>query len=435
MPNLNQLKIMIATLIAAISLGTALMIAVYCLPTDRMFDHIKGSVDFMKMGEVPRWSKSVIHTSLDNFADSTILLKAAYPVKNPVEDAMLVPSWNPIWQGVYYPAKGFVQIVENGHLDVENGENTYPRYWHGYMVVVKPLLLFFTSEQLRVLNLYVQFLLTFVALMLIYKCLGIYYTYAFALIVMIINPITTVLAFQHTNVYVTMLLTIISILLFNDKLKQGSRYPCFFMLIGIVTAFFDLLTYPLVPLGMGLVIYFAVNKNSFVEHSEKSAIVRLMNNSFSWLFGYAGMWSGKIFATILLTDYDIFHDAINALIMRTSHHNGSIAVGEPITVLQTIIINVRSFCAGPIKIFLLLTFIYICYLIFKHSKKFVFNKVTFISLIFIAAMPFVWYAVLCNHSFAHTHFAYRELTITAFSVLALIIESVNNAELRIKNWE
>ena len=422
---ISQLKYMIVILISAICIGATLMIAVYCLPTDKMFNNIKGSVDTMKMGEVPRWSSHVIHTSLDNFADATILCKAAYPVKNVVEDAMLIPSWNPIWDGVYYPAKGFVQIVETGHLDVETGENIYPRYWHGYLTIVKPLLLFFTSEKLKVLNLYIQTLLAFLALILIYKRLGIYYTYSFALMIIIINPITTALAFQHTNVYVTMLLMVIIILLYNDKINKGNKYPYFFMLVGILTAYFDLLTYPLVPLGIGLVIYFAMNKQTFVESPEKFVVLKLLNNCLSWTFGYFGMWSGKIAMASLLTDQNVFQDAMQALIMRTSHHSGSMSIGESITVFETIIINVRSLCQGPIKIIFLVTFIYLLYLIlFKYKRKFTFNKITFIAMSLIAALPLMWYAFLCNHSFAHTPFAYRELTITAFSILAFIVESI-----------
>lgn len=46
-------------------------------------------------------------------------------------------------------------------------EMTYPRYWHGYLVVLKPLLLFFNVSEIRLLNLLVQTALFFWMLWLI----------------------------------------------------------------------------------------------------------------------------------------------------------------------------------------------------------------------------------------------------------------------------
>ncbi len=54
----------------------------------------------------------------------------------------------------------------------------------------------------------------------------------------------------------------------------------------------------------------------------------------------------------------------------------------------------------------------------KKIKKQMFNIL--VPCLFIAAYPFVWYAVLKNHSFIHSFFTYRELAITLYAVLAFI---------------
>ena len=424
MISFSQLRNMIFILISAIALGTVLMIGVYCLPTDRMMQNIKNSTEHFEVGEFPQWSNGMIHTTIDNFTDAIMLFKAIYPVENAVEDAMLLPSWNPMWDGYYFTAKGIVQIIKDGHLDVETEENVYPRYWHGYLTILKPCLLVLKYEQLRVLNLYIQFFLAMMSLILLYKKLGIYYTYAFAIVIMIINPITTVLSFQHTNVYCTMLLTVISILLFNERLKQGNRYIYFFMIMGIITAYFDLLTYPVVPLGIGLIIYFALNKNFLSQASIKSLICNLLSKCFSWSFGYIGMWSGKIAVATILTNYNAFQDALNELMIRISHHDGHTSYGQSITITDTIASNLHSFGAGAIKIVFIITFLYFLYIIITRKKKFLFDKFTFSALLFTFSLPFLWYAFVCNHSFMHVYLAYRELTIALFSLLAFVIESI-----------
>ncbi len=408
-----KIRNMILILISSIAIGTILIIGVYCLPVEKMFNHLESSVDFIKTGDVPRWSKNVIHTSLDNFADVIMLTKAAYPVENVIESAMLNPSWS----SNVIPAKtfseGFVKLIEMDYRGFDDKPFTYPRYWHGYLTILKPALLIFTAEQLRILNLYVQFLLLITALILIYKKLGIYYFYSFALMILFYNPITTVLAFQHTNVYCIMLLTVILILRFNENLKIGSRYTYFFMTVGILTAYFDLLTCPLVPLGIGLIFYFVLNKPQ---------VLSLIEKCFAWGFGYVGMWSGKILAATILTKENVISDAFGELMIRTSHHEGHGLNGESISIFGTFLKNINSFCEGPIRIVLIILFIYCCYVLYK--KNFIFKKNIVTGFLFITALPFMWYTAACNHSFMHNHFTYRELTITFLGILAFIIESI-----------
>ena len=398
------------------------MISVYCLPTDRMYNNLKGAEDFYSLGEFPQWSKGMDHTTIDNFTDAIMVLKAVYPVENVVEDAMLIPSWNPVWQGEYAAAKGLTQVIEAGQIERSTDEHIYPRYWHGYLTILKPMLTLLKLDHLRVLNLYIQFILAVIALIFLYKKLGIYYAYIFALIILIINPISTALSFQFTNVYCTMILTVISILLFNDKLKQGNRYMYFFMTIGMITAYFDFLTYPMVPLGIGMTVCFALNKEKFLQGSMMKLMINHLNKFFSWGFGYAGMWSGKVLAATLLTNYDIFHDVMNEVTIRMSHHDGHNMEGPTITVAGAVARSLSAFKEGPLKYILLATLIYFLYLIFIKHKQFIFNKITCAALLFITLLPFVWYAVACNHSMMHNYLAYRELTVAVFGLFAFFIE-------------
>ena len=427
---LKQLKNMILLLILAISLGTTLLIGVYCLPTDRMYNNIKDSEEFFKLGEFPQWSKGMPHTTIDNFTDAIMILKAVYPVENVIENAMLIPSWNPMWEGKYSAAKGLVEIIETGDLYTSNDINIYPRYWHGYLTILKPILMVMKLDHLRILNLYIQFLLAAMAIILIYKKLGIYYTYSFVLIILIINPVSTALSFQFTNVYCTMLLTVIFIMLFNDRLKEGNRYAYFFMIVGMITAYFDFLTYPMVPLGIGMVICFALNKEIFLQSSVMKLFLSQLNKLLSWTFGYAGMWSGKVVVTTLLTNYDIFHDVLREVTIRMSHHDGHNMEGPEITVVEAISRSFNAFKEGPIKFILIITLIYFLYLIVIRHKQFILDKITFVALLFITFLPFLWHAVACNHSMMHNYLAYREFTIAIFSILALFIESISNLKRR-----
>jgi len=61
------------------------------------------------------------------------------------------------------------------------------------------------------------------------------------------------------------------------------------MLAGISTAFFDLLTYPVVALGIPLIIFTALTS----EMGIRKNIKKIFEHSLSFSIGYAGMWGAN----------------------------------------------------------------------------------------------------------------------------------------------
>ena len=103
--------------------------------------------------DAPRWG-NVVHTRLDNFTTSIMLMEAAYPAEGKIlNSALLNPSW-PIRNG---SAAGTLVEVSQNNFQAENAAWIYPRYWHGYLVFLKPLLTFFNLQILREINFLLQF--------------------------------------------------------------------------------------------------------------------------------------------------------------------------------------------------------------------------------------------------------------------------------------
>lgn len=68
---------LILILCAGIFSGTILILVAYSLPTERIYYHMQKSADTYKIeGDAPRWG-GVIHTRLDNFTTSIMIMKAA----------------------------------------------------------------------------------------------------------------------------------------------------------------------------------------------------------------------------------------------------------------------------------------------------------------------------------------------------------------------
>ena len=367
-----------------------------------------------------------MHSTVNNFTDAIMLMKAAYPVY-PVDDNSIIlmnvthvdvllwsitlnPSW-PMVDGS--PIKALTLAMENPQPEPLETVWYYPLYWHGYLVILKPALTFFNVSELRLLNLYFQMFLIATALILIYK------------------PITTAIDFQNSDIFYIILLATIFILWKNEMLLRRQNYLYFFLIIGIVTAYFDFLTYPITGLGIPLCIFVLMNKDFFCNAEPKKVLTKLFSSSFAWGFGYGGMWFGKwlvIYTRIVVyikntKATDVFYGAINQIVYRSSSSEGGITF----TTLDVFKRNFDAMFSGPLPIILgLLIILFLCFLIIKRQKISV-TKSMALTFLFIAVMPFIWYAVVKNHSYVHPFLAYRDLAITIFGLTCFLAESLKEA--------
>lgn len=186
-------------------------------------------------------------------------------------------------------------------------------------MILKPALTFFPLSDLRILNLYLQLFLIATALILFYNKVGLLEMYAFLLAVAVINPVTTAMNFQNSDIFYIMLLSTIFILWKNEFLLRGNNYIYFFLIIGIVTAFLDFLTYPVTAFGISLCVCVLMNKKFFFSSNPVEVLKKLAAYAFAWGFGYGGMWAGKWAVVYQLgKDKNVFNAAINQATYRSS---------------------------------------------------------------------------------------------------------------------
>lgn len=402
--SISQIRNIFVILIAAIFLGTLLILAAYAIPTGRICHNLQRSADTYKIeGDAPRWG-GVVNTRLDNFTTSIMLMKAAYPVEGKILNSALL---NPSWQWQNSPVETLIKVAEN-NLQAENNAWNYPRYWHGYLIILKPLLNAFNLSHLRELNFFLQFFLTVTALLLMYQKLGLYHAYIFALILAIINPVTAALDLQISGVFYIMIIAVIFILRKNDWLKCGANILYFFVLIGIFTAYFDLLTYPLVTFGIPLCVYFFINRGNFW------AVLKYL---FARSFGYFGMWGGKWIVASIFTDSNVVADAIGAAIYRSSFN---LAGATDFTITQMFAKVIGTFFNGTAGIFAAISLLYVLYRSIKNRKNISFNAALFV----IVTLPFFWCLILSNHSFVHNFLSYREFTIALYAILGFSCKNI-----------
>ena len=84
----------------------------------------------------------------------------------------------------------------------------------------------------------------------------------------------------------------------------------------------------------------------------------------------------------------------------------------------------------------LLAFLFLTWKAYRHRKEIVLaeRKVLCKLLGIVACYPFLWYAVLTNHSYMHDWFTYRELAITVFAVSMLYSVISSKKKMREEGW-
>lgn len=128
-------------LAVGIGAGTIAMALVYLLPVERMEANVRSSMEvFYTESVYPQQVPGYKTTQLDNETDAIMLLGAIY-------DGGGYPFWQQAMRvarvamdGV--PSSCNVLIRYAWENQIPDSEAEYSRYWHGYMLWLKPLLLF-----------------------------------------------------------------------------------------------------------------------------------------------------------------------------------------------------------------------------------------------------------------------------------------------------
>lgn len=392
-------KILGLLLISVIA-GTLLLVAVYMLPVQNMKDNARRSTAIYDYEWVyPQIMAGYKMSQLDNCTDATMVLNAICPkVEDVVSDAMTVNRVN-------YPGRTPVGSLTDYANDViaENQIISYPRYWHGYLVVLKPLLMLFDIADIRIFNMFCFFtLLIYIVLQMERQGLKKYIPW-FAITIALLNPLAIPLSFQFSTVTYIALLSVIFVLKKENWAREKSFF--FFMIIGILTAYFDFFTFPLVGLYFPM-IFLLIKENEW-----KKATKMVVINSIAWIVGYVGMWASKWLVGSLLTGKNILVDAI---LRANDYANPNEA---DVSRLEIILKNVLVLVKWPIIIVGVIVAVRILWHILGAVREKQSNGYIMIPYLIIAIAPIVWYMAAGTHSYVHYWFTYRELCVSVFAVL------------------
>lgn len=296
---------------------------------------------------------------------------------------------------------------EVGELkDLTNNDITesfeYARYWHGYLVVLRPLLIFADVQAIRIIFTVIFVILAGLLLYQLKKKVNLFVAVVFLFGLIGVEYFYIGISIQSSFVFMIMMISSLIILTGENRIKDMAMV---FFVTGILTNFFDLLTVPAITYGVPILVYFLLIQKE-KELTIKEVICTFFRFGIAWVVGYAITWFTKWALVDLLYNRSLISIGLNQVLYRS--------VGrEKISYLSIVSGNmqyVRYFILASI----LFSFIYL--LVNSIEKRESVKISNVLPYFIIAIIPYVWFFLIRDHSYKHAFFTYRNLILIIISL-------------------
>lgn len=405
-----------------------LMAAAYAIPSTQLTTKANQSCAILKQEGV-LWMQNAALTSgahYDNYTTYHMLNIAVQSVDNPFLDAVS----SRLYQG---------SDPDDGLMHAIAGESNaaYQRYWHGYVTFLRPLLVFFDIKQIRLIcqTTFFVLLVAVVARLTMRMRMG------GGILSLILTGSLCILGAAQaaetlpffSSFAISLVASLVAISLSQrsfNRVSSGVWSESFVLFLtfgatGALTVFFDFLDNPILSFCIPACIYFCCIRERLTLRRVIGLFAAI---GLGWCFGYAALWVFKWAATALVTGEDVFGQAFNqAFILTGGIEREGIERGP----LQAIAANLRPLGFMRTVLFASLIGALVCilssvirYFRTKDDKLKTLLLVS-VALLLISFVPYLWYAVLSDHSIMHAGLmTYRDQIGALFPWLAIIALTV-----------
>lgn len=383
---------------------------VYAMPGSLVDQHISESAAILENeGDYPYDITS--DSAYDNYTVAVMLSNCVTKSGNPFYEA-LSNSYFKCLEG-----EPHVYGIEKTLSGEQNA--IYPRYWHGYVVLLKPLLVFFNVQEIRII--FQTIILVLSGLAAIFLSRSFKYGLGLgALFLASCGLFTSMKAAADLPLFFSFLVMLLGICMvcFVKKERLLKSVPLYFFVVGAITVYFDFLDTPIITLGVPLCVYLM---RLLTEHSKtKSIVIAVILSAVLWVFGYGYLWILKWALASIIVDPNSISNALNAASFRVGASENAASYGT--SPLLAIALSIDRL--GFVKYIMLASLTFgLCMLAVFIIKGFsgkitISNNTKALSLILIiAALPYLWFLVFSNHTCIHA-FTFRDQLVTLFVFLS-----------------
>lgn len=412
----NKMMVLIKSVLLVIVLtlfNLILLVGAFMLPTGRMRQNVANSYLLIDAEDnYLEWDTYYPSTRLDFWSEYTEYGMAINEDSegSPFEQAMYMRFIDTEGRPRDVSVRDYARNPD-GYFEL--GE--YPRYWNGIVIFYKLLLLFFTIADIRMLNMFLQIsLLCFIIYLMMSKHMS-QYVFYFLMAILFINPVTMLMSVKFSSEYIPMLLGVIVVLLWGDRIERvEAGWIYFFTTMGAVTSFLCMLSSPGITLGIPLLVM-------IWKTNEKDVVRKTISSSFFWLLAYGITWIMKWVICSLFTDYNLLADAFE----RASYY--STEQGDTVSLVDRIMANVYIYNVPGYRVLFVFALLITIGLVIVNRNSVDATKLdgNFADIIcgYLAVMliPFAIFTLFGNgYSYEHSYMAHRQLSIAVVAGLCIL---------------
>lgn len=294
----------------------------------------------------------------------------------------------------------------------------YSRYWHGYVSILRPLLLAFDYGEIRVMNAMCQIIFLVLLFLFIYQKMGIKYSLLALTSYYLLMPMAMPFSLHYSWVfYITYGVLLYLTSREKGKLPNGIKLYWIFMIVGMLTSYFDLMTNPLYTYGVPMIWWLLLQKE---DQRQNYYVKKVIFAGIWWLSGYAGMWFMKWCLGSIVLGRNIFENAFAA---STSwmDSEGGLALSER---LAAIYANWKHY---EYKIYVILLLGWLLFIFISSMKSGIVKNIKNKALMLVALSPAVWYFVVAKQTTVHHFFTHRAWGISILAILSLLLLSTKTS--------
>ncbi len=296
----------------------------------------------------------------------------------------------------------------------------YGKYWHGYLVTLRPLLTVMDYGKIRILNGIVLGILFFIVLVLITRRLSFGITLCFLVALFMVHSGIIPWSLQFSTCYYITFVSIIALLGFKWISATWHRLLLCFFAISAATSFFDFFTTPIMTLGVPLTI--------MMLKDEKLCKIRFaLALCAAWLMGYSMMWASKWLMAYLLVGYNPLAEASQSIKLH------SVGKGEnqmwyywlkllDIFQARWSILTAKGLTRWGIMAALAIP------ALLAPKDRFAFKRSAV--LVFVSMLTLLWYIVVARHSYTHFYITSRALLVWWFAALCFLYINIDFKKLK-----
>lgn len=438
---------MLLTIFITFILCIGALVVTSRIPGSAIEKNIKASADYYSSHPIFEMKRDLYnHTLVDNYADS-ILTNVIYCIDSdkPYESSIRAVYYRPDTMEVNQALADITKqetIEEQEELLAEDGVE-YFRYWHGSMVVLRPLFMLFSIEGIRT----VLGLLLFGLILLLLGRLWIHGQKETAIILFLGMAAVHIWMCACCIEYITtwLLLEVLLLRLESRERKSGfmvgnreeeHHYYRLFAVSGMLTCFVDFLTTETLTITVPLLLLCLMHYKRGSLGKWKAELLFMIKSMAVWGMAYVGMFLAKWALSVMLLGRHAFGEAWGDAALRISGNvtddntNLGRILGFGEQLLGTLWRNLHAlfgfrsdvtnrtvYLVSGVVLAVLFAFWYL-------FRKKTCDKRILGMLIILGAVPYVRFLILRNHSYLHFFFTYRSQMVTVAAIAAIIWVSV-----------